>query len=157
MKIQRSNKKYTESAYDEEKILKVIADNFNNPEWTKSVRQYFKNPRLEVTRDHTFNVQMFDWFFHHSTNGKHFVMAFEVLGPNMLSMIKRFDYKGIPMPMVREIAKQCLIGLDYMHRICKLIHTDLKPENVTFGLSEKDKFDLLYQNILSTKLIDLYE
>jgi len=24
------------------------------------------------------------------------------------------------------------MALDYMHRICKLIHTDLKPENITF-------------------------
>jgi serine/threonine protein kinase len=49
------------------------------------------------------------------------------------------------------------MGLDYMHRICKLIHTDLKPENVVFGLNEKEKFDLLYKNVLSTKLNDLYE
>jgi serine/threonine protein kinase len=49
------------------------------------------------------------------------------------------------------------MGLDYMHRICKLIHTDLKPENVVFGLNEKERFDLLYKNVLSTKLNDLYE
>ena len=44
-----------------------------------------------------------------------------------------------------------------MHRICKLIHTDIKPENVVYGLTEKEKFDLLYKNVLSTKLNDLYE
>ena len=44
-----------------------------------------------------------------------------------------------------------------MHRICRLIHTDIKPENVVFKLSEKEKFDLLYKNVLSTNLIDLYE
>lgn len=64
-------------------------------------------------------------------------MAFEVLGKNLLSLIKKYDYKGIPIKMVREITKQCLLGLDYLHRICNIIHTDLKPENVVFGLSER--------------------
>jgi serine/threonine protein kinase len=36
------------------------------------------------------------------------------------------------------MAKQCLIGLDYLHRVCKVIHTDLKPENVSLCLTEKE-------------------
>jgi serine/threonine-protein kinase SRPK3 len=52
-------------------------------------------------------------------------------------MIKKYDYRGIPLPVVRRIAKQLLLGLDYMHRICGIIHTDLKPENVVFSLTEK--------------------
>jgi serine/threonine-protein kinase SRPK3 len=27
-----------------------------------------------------------------------------------------------------------LIGLDYLHRKCRIIHTDLKPENVIVAL-----------------------
>jgi len=71
-------------------------------------------------------------------------MAFEVLGKNLLNLIKKYDYRGIPIPIVREICRQTLMGLDYLHRICNIIHTDLKPENVVFGLSERQKFDLLY-------------
>ena len=71
-------------------------------------------------------------------------MVLEVLGKNILSLIKKHEYSGIPIPVVREIAKQCLIGLDYMHRICGLIHTDIKPENIVFGLNEREKFDYLY-------------
>lgn len=112
---------------------------------------------MEVTRDHTYNLQMFDWFFHHGLHGQHFVMVFEVLGKNILSIIKKFDYRGIPIPIVREIIKQTLMGLDYMHRICGLIHTDIKPENVVFGLNDKEKFDLFYNNIISTNLNELYE
>ena len=100
---------------------------------------------------------MFDWFFHYGPNGQHFVMVFEVLGKNILHLIKLHNYRGIAIPIVREMAKQCLIGLDYMHRICKLIHTDIKPENVVFGLNEKKKFDLLYKHVLSTSLVDIFE
>lgn len=100
---------------------------------------------------------MFDWFFHHGVNGKHFSMAFEVLGSNLLKLIKKYDYRGIPMPIVREITRQLLLGLDYMHRICKLIHTDIKPENIVFTLKEKEKFELFHRHVISTPLVDLYE
>lgn len=55
-------------------------------------------------------------------------MSFEVLGPNLLSMIKRYDHRGIPVPIVKRIMKQVLMGLDYLHTYCGIIHTDLKPE-----------------------------
>lgn len=84
-------------------------------------------------------------------------MAFEVLGKNLLSLIKKYDYRGIPIPIVRNIAKQILLGLDYLHRVCGVIHTDLKPENVVFALTERQKFELLYENVLKGPLIELFE
>jgi serine/threonine-protein kinase SRPK3 len=44
-----------------------------------------------------------------------------------------------------------------MHRVCGIIHTDLKPENVVFTLTERQRFELLYENVLQTSLIDLFE
>jgi serine/threonine-protein kinase SRPK3 len=57
-------------------------------------------------------------------------MVFEPLGENLLYMIRKFDHRGIPVKVVKEMSKQILIGLDYLHRTCGIIHTDLKPENV---------------------------
>lgn len=84
-------------------------------------------------------------------------MAFEVLGKNLLSLIKKYDYRGIPIPVVRNITKQMLLGLDYMHRICNVIHTDLKPENVVFALEEQKRFNMLYEHVINTPLIELFE
>jgi serine/threonine-protein kinase SRPK3 len=33
-------------------------------------------------------------------------MVFEIMGVNLLEIIKRYDYKGVPIPLVRKIAKQ---------------------------------------------------
>lgn len=142
---------------EEEEILYDVANNFKHPEWEKSVRKYLNQPDLEIQRKHTHNLQMFDQFFHVGPNGKHSVMALEVLGKNLLTLIKKYDYRGIPVPIVRKIAKQTLMGLDYLHRICKIIHTDLKPENVVFSLSEKQYFDLLTDSVLNTQLVQLYD
>ena len=61
------------------------------------------------------------------------------------------------MPIVREIAKQTLMALDYLHRICGVIHTDLKPENVVFEIEETAKFELLIEEVLDTPYVNLYD
>jgi serine/threonine-protein kinase SRPK3 len=65
-------------------------------------------------------------------------MVFEIVGVTLLELIKRYNYKGIPLPYIRIITKQILIGLDFLHRICHIIHTDLKPENVLVCLTNEE-------------------
>lgn len=85
---------------------------------------------------------------HYGANGDHFIMVFEILGVNLLEIMKRYDYKGIPLPLVRRVARQVLIGLDYLHRICKIIHTDLKPENTIVALSNDKLKDIIDHGII---------
>ena len=95
-------------------------------------------------------VQLLNSFIHHGPNGKHFVMVFEILGVNFLEIIKRYNYQGVPMPLARKLARQCLIGLDYMHRMCKIIHTDFKPENVVVGLKDSEVSEIAKTGQLTT-------
>ena len=57
-------------------------------------------------------------------------MVFEVLGSNLLDLIKFQDYHGLDIIVVKFISYQIIYALNYMHTVCNLIHTDLKPENV---------------------------
>lgn len=43
------------------------------------------------------------------------------------------------MPLVKQITKQVLLGLDYLHRECGIIHTDLKPENVLIEIGDVEQ------------------
>merc|ERR1719231_858917 len=52
------------------------------------------------------------------------------MGPNVLALIKKYNFKGVPLDLVRKVTMHTLIGLDFLHRVCGIIHTDLKPENV---------------------------
>ncbi|KAL1298711.1 hypothetical protein HN51_043017 [Arachis hypogaea] len=110
LKIQKSAQHYTEAAMDEIKILKQIAD--GDPHDNKCV------------------VKLLDHFKHSGPNGQHVCMVFEFLGDNLLTLIKYSDYRGVPLPIVKEICFHILVGLDYLHRELSIIHTDLKPENV---------------------------
>ena len=132
----------------------MIAKNTENAEWIKSLIYYHReNPeavRQGAISEHCHNVMLLNSFQYSGPNGTHFVMVFEILGVNLLEIMKRFDYKGIPLPLVRRITKQVLMGLDYLHRICKIIHTDLKPENVIVALTPNELEEIIKQGQLST-------
>ncbi|SLM39261.1 protein [Lasallia pustulata] len=39
---------------------------------------------------------------------------------------------------MKELARQLLQGLDFLHRECGIIHTDLKPSNILFELDNSE-------------------
>ena len=94
--VQKSAAHYTEAAQDEITLCSQIRD--GDP------------------LDDRCCVRMYDSFEHGGPHGRHTCMVFEVLGENLLALIKRYDYRGIPLPIVRNLSRQMLIGLDYIHR-----------------------------------------
>ena len=61
----------------------------------------------------------------------HICIVFEPLGENLLALIERHKQTGVPAPLVKIITKQVLLGLQYLHDECELVHTDIKPENIS--------------------------
>ena len=112
MKIVKSARHYTEAALDEIKILNRI------------------NAGSDTEPGKSRLVKLHDSFIHEGIHGRHVCMVFEVLGENLLTVIRRYKHRGLPIPVVKRIALQTLHALDYMHRVCGIIHTDLKPENI---------------------------
>ncbi|CDS12736.1 hypothetical protein LRAMOSA04920 [Lichtheimia ramosa] len=122
LKIVKSAEHFTESALEEIKLLEAVkVSNSNAVGW-----------------QHV--AQLLDHFWHTGPNGKHVCMTFEVLGESLLSLIKRYRYKGIPPSIVKRITKQVLLGLDYLHRECKIVHTDIKPENVLVWIPDVESY-----------------
>lgn len=121
LKVVRSAAHYTETAVDEIKLCQRIAD---------------ADPSHP---GHAHVVSLLDQFEHEGPNGRHVCMVFEVLGENLLGLIKRYEHRGIPMAVVKQITRQILLGLDYLHRECGIIHTDLKPENVLIAIDDVEE------------------
>ena len=93
---------------------------------------------------------------HHSPD---ICMVLEVLGHQLLRWIVKSNYTGLPLPCVKSILRQVICnpfvhlkcsdsdsffhslsqvlqGLDYLHTKCKIIHTDIKPENILLRVDE---------------------
>lgn len=75
-------------------------------------------------------VSFLDSFTHQAPESTHICILFEPLGENLLALIERHKKKGVPRTFVRVIARQILLGLEYLHEECDLVHTDIKPENI---------------------------
>ena len=142
IKIQKSAQQYIDAAYDEVEILLELEKHNFDKLWVNSLINYYKDEPQKIKngikKDHSNICQLLNSFIYHGQNGKHFCLVFEIMGVSLLEIIKRYNYKGIPIPYVRIIAKQILIGLDFLHRICGVIHTDLKPENILVCLTENE-------------------
>ncbi|KAG1826199.1 kinase-like domain-containing protein [Suillus subaureus] len=118
LKVVKSATRYAETARDEIKLLsQVAAANPHHP-----------------GRQHV--VSFLDSFQHHSPQDTHVCIVFEPLGETLLALIQRNKKKGVPKPLVKVIAKQVLLGLQYLHDECDLVHTDIKPENILISIPD---------------------
>ncbi|XP_042359541.1 SRSF protein kinase 3-like isoform X2 [Plectropomus leopardus] len=118
LKVVKSAQTFTETALDEIKLLKCVRD--SDP----------KDPKRETI------VHLIDDFRITAVNGEHVCMVLEVLGHQLLRWIIKSNYTGLPLPCVKSILRQVLQGLDYLHTKCKIIHTDIKPENILLRVDE---------------------
>uniref|UniRef100_A0A915J4I6 non-specific serine/threonine protein kinase n=1 Tax=Romanomermis culicivorax TaxID=13658 RepID=A0A915J4I6_ROMCU len=133
MKIVKSATHYTETALDEIKLLTCVRDSDPN----------------DLRRERV--VRLLDEFRTSGVNGDHVCMVFEVLGHNLLKLIIRSHYRGIPLNQVRVIIRQVLEGLAYLHTKCKIIHTDIKPENVLVCLTSEQIKNMAIDAIKAAK------
>ncbi|KAG6103061.1 hypothetical protein E4U14_006455 [Claviceps sp. LM454 group G7] len=73
-------------------------------------------------------------FNHRGPNGDHVCLTFDVLGHHLYHESAKYEDQRLPVKTAKEIIRQLLKGLDFLHRECGIIHTDLKGKNVLFEL-----------------------
>ncbi|CAD8211168.1 unnamed protein product [Paramecium pentaurelia] len=183
LKIQKSKQSYQESAIDELELLKDLQKHLKDEKWIQYQEQLSQIPKLDyktlkwgdpniknteqdmdikVKLNETYCVEMVDNFIHYGMHGKHYCTVFEVLGPSLLDLIIHFDDydKRMGMWLVKQITRELLIGLVYMHEVCNIIHTDLKPENIMLQLKPSnfgefvEQMKMVKKKPISMKFLD---
>ena len=112
LKIQKSASHYYEAALDEIELLNFVKQKFLQEDIQKEYRQYLVTSNKTESKhsgdsnyEHSPSitldisnlpcvVSLSDNFEHMGPNGKHVCMTFEILGENLLSLIKKYQYKG---------------------------------------------------------------
>jgi serine/threonine protein kinase len=81
-----------------------------------------------------------------------------------LSLIKHFSHscsypdkfaKGIPVHIIKLIVRDVLKGLDFLHLNCRVIHTDLKPENVLLSHPMQESLDMIRKHEFVDEILPL--
>ena len=130
LKVVKSASHYTETALDEIKLLKCVRDSDEQDPLRERTVMLLDDFKISGKLSRIFLWVTFILFFP-GVNGTHVCMVFEVLGHNLLKFIIRNNYQGMPLQNVKVMMKQVLEGLHYLHTKCQIIHTDIKPENVS--------------------------
>uniref|UniRef100_A0A1I7TL48 Protein kinase domain-containing protein n=1 Tax=Caenorhabditis tropicalis TaxID=1561998 RepID=A0A1I7TL48_9PELO len=114
MKISRSNRKYRDFAQREINCLEGINFQGGHPNIVKLMETF-------ITGQNRIN---------------HVVMLFEVLGPNLESVI--FDSgKKLSVEVVKRVSRQLLEAINFINNR-KIVHMDIKSANVMLAISEND-------------------
>ncbi|XP_078399393.1 SRSF protein kinase 3 [Cetorhinus maximus] len=119
VKVAKSGRGFSEAAQDEIRLLKCVR-------WKNS-----KDPGKERI------VQLLDDFIIVGSNGVHVCLVIELLGDHLHHWILRSKRQGLPMTCVKKIIQQVLQGLNYLHTKCKILHTDIKPENILVCVNQQ--------------------
>ena len=130
LKVQKSAEHYTDAAMDEVELLNCIASERKKAEAVLLSGAGANKDAIRDVEHSRFVATLLDSFQHQGPNGTHMCMVFSMLGCNLLSVIKAYNYRGIPLKAVKRMVRGICMGLDFLHRKCRIIHTDLKPENV---------------------------
>lgn len=120
LKIVKASPSSSEAARDETDILIELAKAEDNA--------------IHSGKDYI--IKLLSAFYHTGPNGIHTCMAFELLGENLLKLSERNEKRRLPIVYVKQIAKQLLLALDFLHRKCGIIHTDIKPENILMEIGD---------------------
>ncbi|KAJ9208463.1 kinase-like domain-containing protein [Paecilomyces variotii] len=77
---------------------------------------------------------LLDHFKQKGPNGDHVCFVFDVLGHHLDFQAAKYEDGKLPVKAMKMISRQLLLGLDFLHRECGIIHTDLKPTNILLEL-----------------------
>ncbi|PGG98867.1 CMGC/SRPK protein kinase [Polytolypa hystricis UAMH7299] len=70
--------------------------------------------------------------------GSHLCLAYEPMREPLWLLQRRFTDWSLPLPIVKAYVLMLLAGLDYLHSECKVVHTDLKLENILVTFEDQE-------------------
>ncbi|XP_053144448.1 SRSF protein kinase 2-like isoform X4 [Hemicordylus capensis] len=129
VKVPKGGEDFAEAALDEVMLLRYV----------NSKR------RKDQAGDHV--IRLLDDFKMIGENGFHVCLVFELLGPSLQVLLSSQGAQGLPPPFLKKAMQQVLKGLYFLHKECRIIHADIKPENILLHVTEASLQTLLHNMV----------
>ncbi|KAK4693124.1 hypothetical protein P7C71_g4219, partial [Lecanoromycetidae sp. Uapishka_2] len=79
-------------------------------------------------------------------NGKHTCLVHEPLGIDMLKFHNKWlGRRQLPPYLIKSVTRRMLSALNYLHTACRVVHTDIKPNNILIQIRTKSLKDFVRQ------------
>lgn len=106
------------------KILRLDCYGGNHDIYELEMLQHIRQKsHLSTNPGRNHIIQLLDHFQHEGASGNHTCLVFPVLGYHLGLQAAKFKQERIPVAVMKEVARQLLQGLDFLHRECGIIHT----------------------------------
>ncbi|XP_065605561.1 SRSF protein kinase 3-like isoform X1 [Cyrtonyx montezumae] len=120
VKVLKSREGFAEAAQDELSLLRCVSSMRKKDQAGENI------------------ICLLDDFRMIGENGFHMCLVFEALGPSLRYLMGNYAAQGLPLPFVKRSLQQVLAGLHFLHGRCRIIHADIKPENVLLYVRDKN-------------------
>ncbi|KAJ9195522.1 hypothetical protein DTO021D3_5092 [Paecilomyces variotii] len=97
---------------------------------------------------HKYVRSLLDSFNVDGPEDKHRCLVHPPLWESVLAFLFRNPIRRLPTPVLVVVLHRLFLALDYLHTECKIIHTDIKADNIMFGISDDSVFSDFEENEL---------
>ncbi|KAI0003443.1 kinase-like domain-containing protein [Xylariaceae sp. FL0662B] len=73
-------------------------------------------------------------------DGQHRCLVHTPLWESVLTFLHRNPVRRLPVPVIAFVLKRVFLALDFLHTECQVIHTDIKADNIMFGIEDDTVF-----------------
>ncbi|OBZ67867.1 Serine/threonine-protein kinase SRPK [Grifola frondosa] len=85
-------------------------------------------------------VHLCDHFAHDGPHGdSHLCLVMELMGESPSTFATRCANGRLPPRLAKRITKEVILGLDYLHNACNIIHTDIKTSNILLTCKDPNR------------------
>ncbi|KAH8904753.1 serine threonine protein kinase, CMGC group [Coniochaeta sp. PMI_546] len=84
--------------------------------------------------------ELLDSFDIPGTDGSHRCLVHPPLWESVLTFLHRNPVRRLPAPVLAFVLRRLFLALDFLHAECRIIHTDIKADNIMFGIEDDTVF-----------------
>lgn len=83
---------------------------------------------------------LLDSFYVTGPDGCHGCLVHPPLWESVLTFLHRNPVRRLPVPVLAFVLRRLFLALDFLHTECQIIHTDIKADNIMFGIDDDSVF-----------------